>query len=151
MPQVGAFIVANAGTIAAVTSVVGTAASISQSKKAQKAGERQAAAQRQQQQVQAARSRRSAFREAQLKRAQAQARSQALNASQGSGAAGGLSSLQSQLGSGLGYASQQTALSGLVSQAGVQQQAALTQADMFGSVAGFAMQGMSTGLFKNAD
>ena len=146
-----AFVAANAGTIAAVTSVVGTAASINQSKKAQAAGERQAAAQQKQQEVQATRSRRSAFREVQLKRAQAQARAQALNASQGSGVAGGLSSFSSQLGAGLGYAGQQTALSGLVSQAGIQQQTALTNANMFGSVAGFAMQGMASGLFKNEE
>ena len=127
--------------LGAVT-VASTAASISQSKKAQAAGERQAAAQRQQQEVAATRSRRSAFREAQIKRSQAQARAEALNASQGSGAAGGQASLRSQLGAGLGYAGQQTALSGLVSQAGVQQQAALTRSDMFGSIAGLSMQGM---------
>ena len=125
--------------LGAVT-VASTAASISQSKKAQAAGERQAAAQRQQQEVAATRSRRSAFREAQIKRSQAQARAEALNASQGSGVAGGQASLQSQLGSGLGYAGQQTALSGLISQAGIQQQAALTNADMFGSIAGLGMQ-----------
>ena len=122
--------------------VASTAASISQSKKAQAAGERQAAAQQKQQEVAATRSRRSAFREEQIKRSQAQARAQALNAAQGSGVSGGQASLRSQLGSGLGYAGQQTALSGLISQAGVQQQAALTRADTFGSIAGLSMQGM---------
>lgn len=123
-------------------SVASTAASINQSKKAQAAGERQAATQQKQQEVAATRSRRAAFREEQIKRSQAQARAQALNAAQGSGASGGQASLRSQLGAGLGYAGQQTALSGLVSQYGVQQQAALTRSDMFGSIAGLSMQGM---------
>ena len=71
------------------------------------------------------------------------ARSEALNASQGSGVAGGLSSLQSQLGSGLGYAGQQTAISSNISMFGQQRQAALTRADAFGSIAGLSMQGLS--------
>ena len=130
--------------IALGVAVGGTVASIQQGKKAQKAGERQAAAQRQQQQVQAARSRRAAFREAQLKRAQAVARADAVGAAQGSGVSGGLSSLQSQLGSGLGYASQQTGLSNQISLAGVQQQAALTRANMFGSIAGLGIQALGS-------
>lgn len=126
-----------------VAAIGGTAVSIQQSQKAQKAGERQAAAQRQQQQAQARRSRRSAFREAQLKRAQTQARAEAVGAAEGSGVAGGLSSLRSQLGSGLGYAGQQTALSSQISMAGVQRQAALTNAQTFGSIAGLGMQGLA--------
>lgn len=131
-----------AAIVLGVVSVASTVASINQSKKAQAAGERQAAAQQKQQEVVATRSRRSAFREEQIKRAQARARAQALNASQGSGAYGGQASLRSQLGTGLGYAGQQTALSGLVSEAGIQRQSALTRSDMFGSIAGLSMQGM---------
>lgn len=141
MPQVGAFIAANAVAVGTTAiAVAGTAASINQSKKAQAAGARQSAEQRKQQKLQADRSRRAAFREAQIKRSQAQARAEALNASQGSGVAGGLSSLQSQLGSGLGYAGQQTAISGNISMFGQQQQAALARADTFGSIAGLGMQ-----------
>jgi len=98
--------------------------------------------QKQQQQAQAARSRRSALREAQIKRAQALVRSQAVGGAGGSGVAGGLSSLNSQLGSGLGFAGASTARSGLISDFGVQQQTALTNAQSASALAGLGMQGL---------
>jgi len=128
--------------VAAVTAAVGTAASIQQSNKAARAGRQAAAVQKQQQQAQAARSRRSALREAQIKRAQALVRSQAVGGAGGSGVAGGLSSLNSQLGSGLGFAGASTARSGLISDFGVQQQTALTNAQSASALAGLGMQGL---------
>lgn len=130
------------------TAVVGTAASISASKKAAKAGEKQAALQKKQQEVQAGRSRRAAFREEQIKRAQTLARAEAVGAAQGSGVSGGVSSLQSQLGSGLGYAGTQTALSGLITDAGIQQQSYMARSQTFGSIAGLATQGLGFTDFK---
>jgi hypothetical protein len=62
---------------------------------------------------------------------------------------GGLTSLGSQLGSGLGYASAQTALSGQISDLGVMQQTAQMRAQTGSAIAGLGMQGLSmTGLPK---
>jgi hypothetical protein len=133
--------------IGATTAAVGTVASIQQGKKAARAGAAAAAVQKQQQQAQAARSRRAALREAQMKRAQALVQSQAVGGAGGSGVAGGLSSLNSQVGSGLGFASASTARSGLISDFGVQQQTALTKAQSASAIAGLGMQGLQlTGL-----
>lgn len=126
--------------VAAVTAVAGTAVSIQQGNKAARAGRQAAAVQKRQQQAEAARSRRSALREAQMKRAQARVRAEAVGGAGGSGVAGGLSSLSSQVGSGLGFAGASTARSGLISDFGVQQQTALTRAQSAGAIAGLGMQ-----------
>lgn len=93
-----------AAVIGAVASVAGTVVSYNAQKKA-------AAASRQQQELATSRSNRQAIREAQLKRAQAIAAGAAMGGLGGSAMAGGLSSLGSQLGSGLGFSSQMSGLS----------------------------------------
>lgn len=107
--------------LSAVATTVGTVASINQQKKA-------ASAQRQQQQLAAQRSQRQAIREAQLRRAQAQAVAQGAGAIGGSGLAGGLSSLSSQVGSGLGYSTQMSGLSQDISMANY-------RANLYGGIA----------------
>lgn len=108
--------------ISAVATVGGTIASINQSKKAARASERQ-------QQLQARRSQRQAIREAQIRQAQLKSQATALGAAGGSGAAGGISSLSSQLGGSLGYASQQSGLSSQITMAS-------QRAETFGAIAG---------------
>lgn len=93
-----------AAVIGAVASVGGTVMAYSSQKKAAKA-------QRQQQDLATTRSNRQSIREAQLQRAQAVAAGASLGAIGGSAMAGGLSSLGSQLGSGLGFSSQMSGLS----------------------------------------
>lgn len=90
--------------VGAVASVAGTVVSYNAQKKA-------AAASRRQQELATSRSNRQAIREAQLKRAQAIAAGAAMGGLGGSAMAGGLSSLGSQLGSGLGFSSQMSGLS----------------------------------------
>ncbi len=84
---------------------------MAQRKKA--SGERAAnALQRKQQEYATRRQRRSAIREAQIRRAQTMSAAGSAGALGGSAISGGLGSLASQLGSGLGYSSLQSSISG---------------------------------------
>jgi hypothetical protein len=112
-------------TVLAVVSIGATVSSANQAKKANKLQQRQ-------QEVQSAASRRAAIREMQIKRAQTVAGAQAAGASYGSGMAGGLSSLSSQVGSNLGYS---TEMSGLSKQISIASQ----KADTMGAIAGLGM------------
>lgn len=114
------------GVIGAVASVVGTVASISASRKAAKA-------QQKQQQLQRRRSSRQAIREAQIRRAQTVATAQGAGALGSSAVAGGTGSLTSQVGEQLGFSSQYSALSNIVTQ---QNQRAQT----FSALANFGSQ-----------
>lgn len=130
LAAVGSFFTANAGTIAAVSGLASAGASAA-------AGSRQRSAmrtQQRQQALQASRARRQAIRQSQVARARAQAAAAAAGAIGSSGAQGGIGSLSSQLGSGLGYASQQQ---GLTNIAGAYQQQAANWGT-FGQVAGAA-------------
>ena len=96
--------------IGAVTSVAGTVASYSQQKRASRA-------QQQQQTLARRRSARQNIRQAQIARARALASAEGSGASGGSGQFGGINSIGSRLGGALGFSSQQSALSGVVSSA----------------------------------
>lgn len=93
-----------AAVIGAVATVGGTVMQYSAQRKAAKAAQRQ-------QNLSTQRSNRQAIREAQLQRAQAIAAGASMGALGGSALAGGLGSLGSQLGSGLGFSSQMSGLS----------------------------------------
>lgn len=108
--------------IGAVASVGGTLASVNQQKKS-------ARLQQQQQDLATRRSQRQAIREAQIRRAQAQAAAQGLGASGGSSIAGGVASLGSQAGSALGFSSQMSGLSAGITSANA-------KAQTYGAVAG---------------
>lgn len=99
-----------AAVIGAVATVGGTIASVNAQKRASRL-------QQEQQTLATRRSQRQAVREAQIRRAQTMSAGQALGASGGSGVAGGISSLGSQLGSSLGFASQMSGLSNQISMA----------------------------------
>ena len=90
--------------IGAVAAVGGTVMAYSAQKKAAKAAQRQ-------QELSTQRSNRQAIRETQIRRAEALAAAASMGALGGSAIAGGLGSLGAQLGSGLGYSSQMSALS----------------------------------------
>ena len=90
--------------IGAVAAVGGTVMQYSAQKKAARASRRQ-------QELSTQRSNRQAIREAQLQRAMAIAAASQMGALGGSALAGGLGSLGSQLGSGLGFSSQMSSLS----------------------------------------
>lgn len=93
--------------VGAVASVAGTVASISASNKAAKA-------QRKQQNLQRRRSARMAIREAQIRRAQAIATAQGAGSFNSSGVYGGIDSITSQVGERLGFSSQYSALSNII-------------------------------------
>lgn len=115
--------------VSTAATVVGTVKSVNAAKKADKL-------QRKQQNLERQRQTRAAIREAQLKRAQAISSANASGAGFGSGIQGGISSLGSQFGGTLGYASQ---MSGLSSQIGM----ATNQANTWGSIADMGMKGFS--------
>lgn len=93
-----------AAVISAVAAVGGTVLQYNAQKSASEAAQRQ-------QQISTARERRQAIREAQLRRAQAIAAGANMGGLGGSSLSGGISALGSQLGSGLGYSNQMSALS----------------------------------------
>ena len=96
------------GPVAAVIGAVATVGGTVMQMKAQK---KAAAASKRQQDLSTQRSNRQSIREAQLQRAQAIAAGASMGALGGSALAGGLGSLGSQLGSGLGFSSQMSGLS----------------------------------------
>lgn len=117
--------------IGAVASVGGTLAAVNQQKKAARLQQRQM-------DLQAARERRQAIREAQIRRAQGQATAQGLGVGSSSVAAGGAASLSSQLGGTLGFSSQMSGLSSGIAMAN-------QKASFFGGVAQ-----IGAGLFTKA-
>jgi len=94
--------------IGAAASVVGTVASI-------KAQKKQARAQQKQQTLQHRQSQRAAVRQAQIQRASLVAGAAGAGAGGSSGAAGGVGGITSPLGGALGYGTQMSALSGIIS------------------------------------
>lgn len=132
--------------IAAVTTVAGTAYSVSQQRKGRKANQEIARRQQRQQALKAARSRRMAFRELQIKRAQAQASQAALGLSGSSGAAGGYASLTSQYGANLGYGSSMTNLSREITGFSSIAQTAQSNAET-----GAAVSGLGLAVLQNSD
>lgn len=94
--------------VGAAASVVGTVSSIRAQKK-------QARAQQKQQTLQHRQSQRQAVRQAQIQRASLVAGAAGAGAGGSSGAAGGIGGITSPLGSALGYGTQMSALSGIIS------------------------------------
>ena len=133
-------------TVAAVVAIGGTAYSVSQQRKSSKAQREVSRRQQRQQALKAARSRRMAFRELQIKRAQAQASQAALGLSGSSGAAGGYASLTSQYGANLGYGSSMTNLSREITGFSSIAQTAQSNAET-----GAAVSGLGLAVLQNSD
>ena len=125
--------------IAAITTVAGTAYSVSEQRKSSKAQREISRRQQRQQSLRAARSRRMAFRELQRKRAQAQASQAALCLSGSSGAACCLASLTSQYGANLGYGSAMTNLSQEITSFSSLAQQSLSNAQTGAAVSGLGL------------
>lgn len=104
------------GIISAVGFVVGANAT----RKAAKAQERMALEQQKQQQLAARQSQKQAVREAQIRRAQTKAAGEGMGVVGSSSVSGGVSSLGSQLGSSMGFASQMSGLSSNITSFGTQ-------------------------------
>tara|TARA_R100001460_G_scaffold4206_2_gene12134 strand:+ start:10974 stop:11432 length:459 start_codon:yes stop_codon:yes gene_type:complete len=121
---------------------VGTISSISASRRAAQATQRQ-------QGLQTRRSQRAAIRQAQLQRAQALTQAGALGVTGGSALGGGLSSLSSQLGSAQGFAGQMSGLSNIITTAGQQAKTGQAIASLglsgFSTVGGFKALGINAG------
>ncbi len=125
-----------ATTLAAIGGLISGVSAINSAK----AQRRSAALQQRQADLQARRQRRQAIRQAQVQRARSLAQAQAAGAAGGS-AQGGINSISSQLGSGLGYASQQTALGSGVMAANQQAQNWASFGQIGGSIMNFGIQG----------
>lgn len=125
--------------VGAVASVVGTVQSVRASKRA-------SAARQQQERNQRRRSARQNIRQAQLQRAAAVATSVGSGSFGGSGSQGGIGAIGSNLGGALGFSSQQSALSGIVTR---QENRAATWSGI-ASIGNTALQlGASYGGFDN--
>lgn len=103
--------------MAPVAMVIGAVASVVGTIKSARAQKRSLALQKKQQEVETRRSRRQAIREMQIRRATAVASAGGAGAATGSGAQGGIGSLSSQLGEGLGYSTQMSGLSSQINAA----------------------------------
>lgn len=123
-------------TLALVGAVAGGASAVVGTIQQNRYAKRSANAQREQQQTSARHERMQAIRQAQLQRAAATMTSIGSGSNDSSGAAGGIGSISSQLGTNMGYASQMTNLSGVIGQSATRQ-------SMWGGVAG-----IGSSLFK---
>jgi hypothetical protein len=121
--------------MAGLITALATVASLSAQNKAAAAQSKAIEEQKKADRARYRREQRQAIRRAQIARASAIASAQGAGADTGSGAAGGIGSVTSQLGSGLGFASQVSAINSNIS--GFQQQAIKydAQSKLFGSIA----------------
>ena len=127
-------------------SAVGTANSISSSKKSAKAQREAAAFQQKQANLQNARTQRDAVRQARMAYAQAQQAAENQNVSSSSASQGGLGSIASQLGDNLSFLDQYGFYSDQASQALGRANKAQASADMWGTIGNAGMT-----VFSNAD
>lgn len=124
-----------ASVIAAVATVGSTAASINAQKRATRAQVGIAQQQQQQQELAYRRQQRATIREAQVRRSQGMATSQAAGVVGSSVAGGGAASIGSQAGSALGFGSQLSGLSSNITNLGISASGFQQQANMFSSLA----------------
>lgn len=124
-----------ASVIAAVATVGSTVASVDAQKRATAANVKIANEQRKQDELNYRRQQRAAIREAQVRRAQGMASTQAAGVAQGSLTGGGISSIGSQVGSTLGFGTQMSGISQNITNLGIQSARATQQANMFGAIA----------------
>jgi uncharacterized protein YoxC len=124
-----------ASVIAAVATVGSTVASVNAQKRATAANVRIAGEQRKQEELTYRRQQRAAIREAQVRRAQGMATTQASGVASSSLTGGGISSIGSQVGSTLGFGTQMSGISQNITNLGIQSANATQQANMFGSIA----------------
>lgn len=132
--------------IGGVLAAAGTAFSIIQQQKAAKQQKKAQRAQQRQQDVAARRRRIQAIRERQIRAAQARNTAGALGAIESSGFFGGQSSLSSQLGEGLGFSTEMSGLSKVISVANQKAVDARNLGAIGGAVAGFGARIFGFGL-----
>lgn len=137
------------GALLPVIQAVSALGSLAMQARADSASRRAAAAQQRQQEVQALASRRRSLRAAQVQRARTLASAQGMGAVGGSGVAGGLTSLSSQLGGALGYQTQMSGLSREIGRFSMQAARRTSQARLFRSVYGFAGDAQESGIFDD--
>ena len=116
-----------------ILQVIGAVAAVGGTIASNQAQRRATGAQKRQQALQVARQRRMAIREAQVKRAQARANAGAFGVGDSAGAFGGIGAVGSQLGAGLGFGTQMTGLSDIIT----------TQSGRANSASGIASLGMT--------
>lgn len=138
------------GTAALIVAGVATASSIDQQKRAARASKRAQRAQQVQADLQTARERRNQIRQARIQRAQLEAQALAQGTTGASSVVGAAGSVQSQLGSNIGFLNQQQQLSQFASAQNQRAAAAQTRASIFSSVASLATTAGTSGVFKQS-
>ena len=126
-----------------VALAIGAVASVAGAVTAYRGQKKAAQAQQQQQAVSTTRSRRQAIRASQIQRAQAIASAQGAGTLSSSGVAGGIGGLSSQLGSEMGFSTQMSGLSQLIS-------SGLAQASRGQAIAGLGGAAMQYGMYRGA-
>lgn len=152
MPVIAPIIGAVAAVVGTVGSLMYQAKSLKEQKKAVAYQKQAAEKQIEQQDLATTRSNRQAVREAQLNRARALMSAQGAGAMGGSGVAGGIGAISSQLGSAMGFATQYNAYSREIGQLGSKANEATGQANIYAGKAQF-MSGIASlgGQLYNAD
>jgi hypothetical protein len=137
------------GAALVIASVLGTAASIDQSRKASKAQEKSQKIQQKQQAMQTARERRKQYRAARQAQAElaATAFAQGTSATSRTASIGG--SIQQEAATNVGFLNQSEGFTSAIGQQNIKAAQATSKAGTYGALAGLAMQGAQSGLFDD--
>ena len=135
------------GAALVIASVLGTAASIDQSRKSARAQEKSQKIQQKQQAMQTARERRKQIRAARQSQAELRATAFAQGTAQTSRTAGISGNIAQEKAGNLNFIDQTSAFTSAIGQQNIKATRAQSQANTYGALAGLAMQSSGTGLF----
>ena len=130
-----------------IVTLISTAASIDQNKKAARAQERAQKIQQKQQAMQTARERRKQIRAARQSQAELRATAFAQGTAQTSRTAGISGNIAQERAGNLNFIDQSSAFTSAIGQQNIKAARAQSQANTYGALAGLAMQSSGTGLF----
>ena len=135
------------GAALVIASVLGTAASIDQSRKSARAQEKSQKIQQKQQAMQTARERRKQIRAARQAQAELRATAFAQGTAQTSRTAGISGNITSEKAGNLNFIDQTSAFTSAIGQQNIKAARAQSQANTYGAIAGLSMQAAGSGLF----
>lgn len=135
------------GAALVIASVLGTAASIDQSRKSARAQEKSQKIQQKQQAMQTARERRKQIRAARQSQAELRATAFAQGTAQTSRTAGISGNIAQEKAGNLNFIDQTSAFTSAIGQQNIKAARAQSQANTYGAIAGLSMQAAGSGLF----
>ena len=138
------------GAALVVASLLGTVASVDQSRKAAKSQERAQKIQQKQQAMQTARERRKQIRAARSSQAELRATAFAQGTAQTSRTSSISGNIAAESASNLNFIDQSSAFTSAIGQQNIKAARASSKASTYGALAGLAMQGAQSGLFSGS-